>query len=197
MYNKYFKDLIDFLISGMLLLLLSPLLLLVGFLVKITSEGPIFFKQQRLGKHKKKILVYKFRTMTNKQREVGKTIIGKAEGVTSLGFYLRRFKIDELPQLINVIKGEMSLVGPRPNVEKNLAQMTPNEMSRYEVKPGLTGLAQVSGNIHLPWKKRFEYDLLYINNQNFKTDWKIIVRTVLLIFVGEEKFKNKELIRKR
>ena len=197
MYNKYFKDLIDFLISGILLVLLSPLLLLVGFLVKITSEGPIFFKQQRLGKHKEKILVYKFRTMTNKQREVGKTIIGKAEGVTSLGFYLRRFKIDELPQLINVIKGEMSLVGPRPNVEKNLAQMTPNEMSRYEVKPGLTGLAQVSGNIHLPWKKRFEYDLLYINNQNFKTDWKIIVRTVLLIFVGEEKFKNKELIRKR
>ena len=158
------------------------------------SSGPVFFRQQRVGKNLKTIKVLKFRTMTNENREVGnKPIIGRASGVTKFGYWLRKYKIDEMPQLINVLKGDLSLVGPRPSVRKQLNNMTELEKSRYDVRPGLTGLAQVSGNIHLSWKERYKKDLEYISNISFINDVKILLRTVLLIIKGEEYFLDKPL----
>jgi lipopolysaccharide/colanic/teichoic acid biosynthesis glycosyltransferase len=120
-----------------------------------------------------------------------KPIIGKAEGVTQIGYYLRRFKIDELPQLLNILNGDMSIVGPRPSVPEQLANMTDEEKMRYSVRPGLTGLAQINGNIHLQWKERFVYDLKYVKNITFINDLKIVFRTVFIVLFGEEKYLNK------
>lgn len=168
-------------------------MIIIGFLIKLDSKGPVFFKQERIGKDFKKFMILKFRTMTAEKRAVGnKPIIGRAEGVTRIGYYLRRFKIDELPQLINVLRLEMSLVGPRPNVESNLDGMTNSQLTRYSVRPGLTGLAQISGNIHLTWKERFKYDLLYLRRVSFLNDLRIILRTLMVIIRGEEKFKGKD-----
>ncbi|MFH5833128.1 sugar transferase [Halalkalibaculum sp. DA384] len=192
MYARFFKRFLDLLASLLLLLLLLPLFILVALLIKLDSRGPVFFIQDRVGKNLKLFKVYKFRTMTDKKRSVQK-VIGKAEGVTRIGYYLRRFKIDELPQLINVCKGEMSLVGPRPSIQEQLEEMNVDEKRRYSVRPGMTGLAQVCGNIHISWSERYKYDLEYVENVSFLNDMKIILRTVLIIFLGEEKFINEPL----
>ncbi len=159
------------------------------------TRGPLFFRQERVGKGLTFFKVYKFRTMTHEKRTVGsKPIIGKADGVTKVGYYLRRYKIDELPQLFNVLFGDMSLVGPRPSIPDQLLQMTEEEKQRYSVRPGLTGLAQINGNIHLSWKERFVYDLKYVDHVNFWNDLKIIFRTVFIVILGEQKFLNKPLM---
>jgi lipopolysaccharide/colanic/teichoic acid biosynthesis glycosyltransferase len=132
--------------------------------------------------------------MTHEVRKVGKTpVIGRADGVTALGYYLRRFKVDELPQLLSVVKGEMSLVGPRPSIAEHLDSMSEREKRRYSVRPGLTGLAQVSGNIHLPWQERYRYDLEYIEKITALNDLRILWRTVMLVFRGEEYYKDRPL----
>ncbi|HEX8563126.1 MAG TPA: sugar transferase [Flavobacterium sp.] len=192
MYESYFKRIIDVLVAaGLLLVLLIPLLV-VAACIKIDSDGPLFFRQTRLGKNLKTFDVYKFRTMTHEQRSV-ENIIGKTVGVTGVGYYLRKFKIDELPQLLNVLFGQMSLVGPRPSVPEQLSKMSAEETKRYDVCPGLTGLAQVSGNIHLSWTERYVLDLLYVRNITFYNDMLILCRTALLVVKGEEKFVNKTL----
>ena len=195
MYRNFFKPLIDFLVAFMILLVVLIPLLLIAMLILVESNGPLFFKQERVGKDLKFFKVFKFRTMTNEKRTVGSTpIIGKAEGVTRVGYYLRRFKIDELPQLLNVLLGDMSLIGPRPSVPEQLKQMSEEEKHRYSVRPGLTGLAQINGNIHLSWKERFVYDLQYVNHVTFWNDLKIIFRTVFIVILGEKKFLNKPVI---
>lgn len=161
-------------------------------IIKLETPGPVFFKQKRVGRDLYEFEVFKFRTMTHEKREVSK-IIGKADGVTKSGYFLRRFKIDELPQIINVLIGDMSLVGPRPSIKSQLQDMTDEEIERYSVRPGMTGLAQVCGNIHISWKKRYEYDLKYVNNITFMNDMKIIFRTIMIIIKGEEKFINQPL----
>jgi undecaprenyl phosphate N,N'-diacetylbacillosamine 1-phosphate transferase len=192
MYSGFFKRIFDFLFSLMVLLALFFPLLVIIILIKAGSKGPLFFSQVRVGKGLKTFRVYKFRTMTHEKREVGTTpIIGKAEGVTKIGYYLRRFKIDELPQLLNILNGDMSIVGPRPSVPEQLANMTDAEKMRYSVRPGLTGLAQINGNIHLQWKERFVYDLKYVKNITFLNDLKIVFRTVFIVLFGEEKYLNK------
>lgn len=194
MYPRLLKPAIDIVIGALILLALSPLWILVFLLIPLDSRGPIFFKQERVGKGLKPIYVLKFRTMTHEKREVGSTpVIGRAEGVTRVGYYLRRFKIDELPQLWSVVRGELSLVGPRPSVPQQLAQMTPEQKSRYDVRPGLTGLAQVSGNIHMSWEKRFIKDLEYKRNISFWNDLRILIRTVQVILKGEAYFLDKPL----
>jgi lipopolysaccharide/colanic/teichoic acid biosynthesis glycosyltransferase len=130
--------------------------------------------------------------MTNEKREVEK-VIGKTKGVTKVGYVLRRFKLDELPQLLNVFKGEMSIVGPRPSIIKQLEEMNAREKKRYSVRPGMTGLAQVCGNIHISWKERYKYDLKYLNNISLMNDLKIISRTLLILIGGEKKFTNNPL----
>lgn len=192
MYIKYFKRTFDFILSALTILVLSPFILIFAALIKIESRGPIFFKQQRVGKNQKFFNVLKLRTMTHEKREVGNApIIGKADGVTKIGYFLRRYKLDELPQVINVFLGDMSIVGPRPNVPKQLDNLSELEKKRYLVRPGLTGLAQVSGNIHISWKERYVYDLKYIKNMSFSNDLRIIVKTFLIIIKGEDKFIHK------
>ena len=194
MYANHIKRLCDLVLSFHILIFAFPFFGLVAFAIVLDSKGPIFFFQKRVGKHLVEFTLIKFRTMTHEGRTVGvKPIIGKATGVTRVGYILRRLKIDELPQLVNVLKGDMSLVGPRPSIPEQLAKMTEAEKQRYSVRPGLTGLAQVSGNIHLPWKQRFEYDLAYVNKISFQNDVRILLRTVVLLIVGEEKFKDKPL----
>lgn len=191
---KYFKRIIDVVLSIMVLFIISPLFIIVPILIKIDSKGPVFFKQNRIGINLKLIYIYKFRTMTNEEHVIfKKPIIGRGLGVTKLGYFLRRFKIDELPQLLNVINGELSLVGPRPSVESHLLEMSSDEKKRYEITPGLTGLAQVSGNIHVSWKQRYKLDLLYRSNITLGLDFRILKRTFLLLIVGEKYFVGKPL----
>ncbi len=195
MYRNFLKPLLDFLVAFIILLVALFPLLIIAILILVESNGPLFFKQERVGKDLKFFKVFKFRTMTNEKRTVGNApIIGKAEGVTKVGYYLRRYKIDELPQLLNVLLGDMSLIGPRPSVPEQLHQMSEEEKHRYSVRPGLTGLAQINGNIHLSWKERFVYDLHYVNHVTFWNDIKIIFRTVFIVILGEKKFLNKPIM---
>lgn len=195
MYRNFFKLLLDFSSAFFILLVVFFPLLIISILILVESNGPLFFKQERVGKDLRFFKVFKFRTMTNEKRTVGSTpIIGKASGVTKVGYYLRRYKIDELPQLLNVLLGDMSLVGPRPSVPEQLSQMTVDEKHRYSVRPGLTGLAQINGNIHLSWKERFVYDLKYVEHVTFWGDLKIIFSTVLIVILGEKKFLKKPII---
>ena len=194
MYRNYLKRSFDFTVSLILLIFLIPFVAIAAAAIKIDSSGPVFFTQSRVGRGLVDFTVLKLRTMTHEKREVGDTpVIGKTSGVTKVGYWLRRYKIDELPQLISVLKGQMSLVGPRPSVRKQLVQMTETEKRRYSVRPGLTGLAQVCGNIHLPWKERYRYDLIYVDNISFFNDLKILARTFLLLFKGEAYFKHRPL----
>ena len=199
MYQQFFKRIIDFLFSLAILFPLFLPLLVIALVIKLESKGPIFFEQYRVGKDLKNFKILKFRTMTHIKRKVGnEPIIGKAVGVTKIGFYLRRFKVDEIPQLINVLLFQMSLIGPRPCMPEQLLNMTENEKKRYNIKPGLTGLSQISGNIHLSWKERYKLDLVYVNNITFLNDFKILFRTIFIVIKGEEKFLNKPFqIRRR
>jgi undecaprenyl phosphate N,N'-diacetylbacillosamine 1-phosphate transferase len=198
MYRNFFKVLIDFTAAFVIVLVVLLPMLVIAMLVLLESSGPLFFRQQRVGKDLKLFRVYKFRTMTHEKRTVGdKPIIGKADGVTKVGYYLRRYKIDELPQLLNVLLGDMSLVGPRPSVPEQLANMSEEEQRRYSVRPGLTGLAQINGNIHLSWKERFVYDLEYVNKVTFWNDIKIIFKTIFIVILGEKKFINKPMLNEK
>lgn len=192
MYRNTFKRVLDILIVVVLLLILLPFLMIISLLVKLTSKGPVFFKQERVGKNCEHFLLLKFRSMTNEKHEVKKYTKREA-GVTWIGYYLRKYKIDELPQLINVLKGDMSLVGPRPSIPQHLDNMNEKQKVRYSIRPGMTGLAQVSGNIYLDWSDRFKYDLKYIRNVTFVNDFRILSRTALLVVIGEEKFIDKPL----
>jgi lipopolysaccharide/colanic/teichoic acid biosynthesis glycosyltransferase len=198
MYRNFFKSVLDFSVAFTILLVAFLPLLLISLLILTESKGPLFFKQERVGKGLRSFKVFKFRTMTHEKRTVGSTpIIGKADGVTRVGYYLRRYKIDELPQLLNVLLGDMSLVGPRPSVPEQLANMSEDEKRRYSVRPGLTGLAQVNGNIHLTWKERFVYDLEYVNHVTFWKDLRIIFRTIFIVVLGENKFINKPMLNEK
>lgn len=192
MYSKL-KRILDFFVSFFLLLFLTPIFLLIAILIKIDSNGPIFFIQERVGKNQCRFNLYKFRSMVHTKRKVSK-IIGKGDGVTKAGYFLRRFKIDELPQLVNVLIGNMSIIGPRPGVPSDLTNMSGKEKKRYSVRPGLTGLSQVSGNIYLSWQQRYQFDLIYISKQSLWLDLKILTRTIMVIIKGEKKYLNKPLL---
>ena len=180
------KRCFDFLISIFLLVLLSPLFIITAVLIKLTSKGPLFFRQQRVGKNGKLFSVYKFRTMIDKVRSFDKqTFIGDVE-VTAVGKIIRRLKIDELPQLLNVVKGDMSLIGPRPCLPALIKDFNESGKKRLLVRPGLTGLAQVNGNIYLTWEQRWEFDRNYVENQSLALDLKIISKTVLIVLFGEK-----------
>ena len=197
-YSNGGKRFLDVCISCIVILILLPILLLAVIGIKLESKGPILYKQKRVGKDLTPFQILKLRSMTNEPRELGKSpIIGKSQGVTVFGYYLRRFKIDELPQIINVLKGDLSLVGPRPSIFEQLEDMTPEEKTRYSVRPGLTGLAQVSGNIYLPWKERYKKDLNYIEHVSFKNDMIILLRTIMVIIIGERRFVNRPITFKK
>jgi undecaprenyl phosphate N,N'-diacetylbacillosamine 1-phosphate transferase len=189
-FQLVIKRVIDCLFSLLLLICLSPVFLIIAVIIKVTSEGPVIFKQKRPGLNQEIFEVYKFRTMKpgSETMIAGKEVLSDDDRITTIGKYLRRFKIDELPQILNVIKGEMSLVGPRPQRIDYLDQYTSEELKRFQMLPGLTGLAQVSGNIYLTVEERTQKDLEYVNNYSLGLDMKIIFRTIGVILFGEDKY---------
>jgi lipopolysaccharide/colanic/teichoic acid biosynthesis glycosyltransferase len=188
MYLKFWKPVIDFLLCFFALILLFPLLLIVGIIVKVDSSGSIFFKQIRLGKGEKQFEVIKFRTMyTNNNRKEAQVFKDNNE-ITRVGYYLRRFKIDELPQLINVLRGEMAVIGPRPMLPQTKVKLKLDNTVRFDVKPGLSSAAGVNGSIFLNWTEKIEYDLEYVKNISFLIDVRIILKSILVMFIGEKRF---------
>ena len=177
MYAKYFKRMLDFILSLIALIILSPILLIVAILVRIKLGSPIIFKQQRPGKNGKIFTLYKFRTMTDNKDENG-NLLPDSERLTKFGKLLRSTSLDELPELINILKGDMAIVGPRPLLVKYLPYYTKEEKHRHDVRPGLTGLAQICGRNNLDWNERFEMDLKYVNSVSFKEDLIIIFKTI-------------------
>lgn len=182
------KQPFDFVAALLLVLLLSPVLLLVAVLVKLTSPGPVFFIQVRAGKDGRIFRLVKFRTMRGDRKPDPKELVPLHHpDITRLGYVLRRFKLDEFPQLFNVIKGDMSLVGPRPTLPDQVAAYDAFRRRRLLVRPGVTGLAQVYGNSLMPWDERILYDIAYVRRCGLLLDLSIILRTILVVFVGERR----------
>lgn len=177
MYKRCLKRLLDIVISLAVLLLLSWLLLLVAVLVRIKLGGPVLFKQERPGLHEKIFTLYKFRTMTDERDENGK-LLPDQERLTAFGKFLRASSLDELPEFINILKGDMSLIGPRPLLVRYLPYYKEEERARHSVRPGLTGLAQINGRNALNWEERFSYDIYYVNHCTFAQDISIVWKTV-------------------
>lgn len=186
------KRAIDVLVSGILLLMISPLFLLIAVLIKIEDRGPVFFLQERLGRGGGVFKLYKFRSMyVNPSRVIDHEIRKTDPDVTRVGKWIRRFKIDELPQLWSVLIGDLSLVGPRPGLPSHFDLYTPFQKRRLEIRGGLTGLAQVNGSIFLTWPERIYYDVEYIDNLSLFVDIKILLKTVLVVLLGEQRFLKK------
>lgn len=177
MYQKFIKRFLDIIISLTAIVLLSPLLLLLWILVRIKLGKPALFTQERPGKDERIFKLYKFRSMTDGRDEKGELLPDEVR-LTSFGMRLRASSMDELPELFNILKGDMSLVGPRPLLVKYLPYYTPEERHRHDVRPGLTGLAQVNGRNALGWEQRFAFDLKYVNHLTFGMDLGIIGMTV-------------------
>lgn len=191
--NLIIKRLIDLAGSFLGLLVISPVLLVTCVLIKTLMPGPIFFFQERVGKNGEVFKIYKLRTMkVDKDAENSFDTTKDKERTPLLGKILRRLKVDESVQLINVLKGDMSMVGPRPTLKIQTDNYTEYERQRLKMSPGMTGLAQVNGNISLSWQERIEYDIQYINKFSVWLDIKILLKTVLIVIFGEEKFVNKK-----
>lgn len=180
MYRKYIKRIIDFLISFTAILITLPISLLVGVLLIIFGKNNIFFIQERPGRNSKYFRLVKFKTMSDEKDENGK-LLPDARRLTKTGKILRASSLDELPQLFNVLKGDMSLVGPRPLLTDYLQLYNVRQARRHEVKPGITGWAQVNGRNAISWEERLEMDVWYVENVSFKLDVKIILLTVLKV----------------
>lgn len=177
MYRKFIKRLLDILISFTGIVVLSPVLLILCILVRTKLGSPVLFSQQRPGKNGKIFKLYKFRSMTDERDEEGNLLSDEVR-LTSFGKKLRSTSLDELPELFNILKGDMSLIGPRPLLVRYLPYYTQEENHRHDVRPGLTGLAQVNGRNALGWEDRFAFDLEYVNHLTFGMDMKIMAMTV-------------------
>ncbi|EWG10014.1 sugar transferase [Cytobacillus firmus] len=178
------KRLFDFSCSLIGLIILSPLLLVAALLIRVKLGSPILFRQMRPGLYGRPFFVYKFRTMTDERDENG-NLLPDEERLTPFGQWLRKFSIDELPQLFNVLKGDLSLVGPRPLLMEYLELYSPEQERRHEVRPGITGWAQVNGRNTISWEEKFKLDVWYVNHQSFFLDIKIIFLTVYKVFKRE------------
>lgn len=185
MYQKYFKRLVDVLCSLAAIIVFSWLYIIVAILVRIKLGSPVIFKQARPGKDEKIFNLYKFRTMTDERDDDGNFLPDDVR-LTKFGRLLRKTSLDELPEAFNILKGDMSVVGPRPLLVKYLHRYNEEQKRRHEVRPGLTGLAQVSGRNAITWEEKFEYDIKYVDNITFIGDVKIIFLTVWKAFVKEE-----------
>lgn len=185
MYRKFGKRFLDILISGMALILLSPVFLTVAVLVRVKLGSPIIFHQKRPGKDEKIFTLCKFRTMTDAKDEKGNLLPDEVR-LTSFGKFLRATSLDELPELWNILKGDMSLVGPRPLLVEYLPYYRREEKLRHSVRPGLTGYAQVNGRNFLGWDHRLEKDVFYVKNLSFLLDLKIIIKTVMVVVKKED-----------
>lgn len=187
MYAKYLKRWIDFVGALFLIFMTLPLMIIASIAIKVEdSKGAIIFTQDRIGKDTKQFKVYKFRTMISNTHDNDGNELLDGERITRLGRFLRKTSIDELPQLFNIIKGDMSFIGPRPLLVRYLPYYTQEEIKRHNVVPGISGLAQITGRNCLSWRKRFEKDLEYVNNISFRLDIKIIIKTILKVIKRDD-----------
>jgi undecaprenyl phosphate N,N'-diacetylbacillosamine 1-phosphate transferase len=184
MYPKLFKRLFDFTVSLILVLVLSPLILILSILLYFANQGQPFFFQSRPGYLEKEIFIIKFKSMNDKKDTNGK-LLPDAQRMTSVGKFIRSTSLDELPQLINVLKGDMSLVGPRPLLYKYIPLYSAEQRHRHNVRPGITGLAQVSGRNSISWTKKFAYDIEYVEKLSFALDIQILFKTAQKVFLRE------------
>ena len=183
-YEKYIKRLLDIVLSGTALVILSPVLLITAVLVRIKLGSPVIFTQERPGKDEKVFKLHKFRSMTD-ARDANGNLLPDKERLTRFGAKLRSLSIDELPELWDIFRGKMSIVGPRPLLVKYLPLYNAEQRHRHDVRPGLTGWAQVHGRNLASWEERFEYDVEYVKNISFALDVKIILMTVRCVFARE------------
>ncbi len=193
------KRIFDIIISIVTLMVLFPFLVIIAILIKITSPGPIFFIQERIGKDGKPFNLIKFRTMVKDAEKLtkGMHIDGRNPYITKVGRFLRKWSIDEIPELINVLKGEMSIVGPRPTLRYQVEKYDNFQRQRLLVKPGLTGWAQINGRNAIPWSKRIELDVWYVDHWSLWLDLIIILKTIRVLFRGDEApAQEDEIVRK-
>lgn len=175
---RYVKRTADFTVALLMLTVLSPLMLISACLIAVNRDGPILFKQKRPGKNGKIFTVYKFRTMSTKTHDKDGNELSDFERMTGIGKFLRKTSIDELPQLLNILKGDMSFIGPRPLLPEYLELYTDEQMRRHNVLPGISGWAQVNGRNTLTWEEKFTYDVYYVDHYGFKMDMKIFFKTI-------------------
>lgn len=180
MYKRFVKRCLDFLLSLAALIILSPVLLLVAILVRCKLGSPILFKQKRPGLHEKIFCMYKFRTMTDAKDADGNLLPDEVR-LTKFGKLLRSTSLDELPELFNILKGDMAIVGPRPLLVQYLPRYNERQRRRHDVRPGFTGLAQVNGRNSISWQEKFEWDVRYVENVSFLMDLRIIAKTVKVV----------------
>lgn len=184
MYKKYFKRIIDIIISSASILILSPLFLCVAFLLFFINKGSVFYTQRRPGKKGRIFNIVKFKTMTDKRDQNG-NLLSDEKRITKVGKWLRSTSLDELPQMINVLKGDMSLIGPRPLLEQYLSLYDKDQARRHEIRPGITGWAQCHGRNAISWKEKLAYDVWYVDHLTLKVDLKIIYRTFFKVLKRE------------
>lgn len=188
--NVDVKRSFDIATSLIVLVLAFPFLVVTALAILVSMGRPILFRQRRLGRNGEEFEIIKFRTMTSRERTEHKEILGNHPDILPLGRILRRLKIDEVPQLWNVLKGDMSIVGPRPALTEHLDQYDDVSIRRLEVRPGLTGLAQISGNASLTWPERWALDVKYVETHDFWLDSRIIMKTIAVVLFGEERFSR-------
>lgn len=184
MYKNFFKRIIDILASLIGLILLSPILLFVMTGLYLANNGKPFFFQTRPGKGARLFRIIKFKTMNDKKDKDG-NLLSDAERLTKIGSFVRKTSLDEIPQLINVLKGEMSLIGPRPLLPEYLPLYSPEQYRRHEVRPGITGWAQVNGRNAISWQQKFEYDVWYVDHLSFALDLRILFLTLKKVLIRE------------
>lgn len=183
-YRRYFKRPMDFILSLLAIIVLSPVLLVVAILVRTKLGSPLIFKQKRPGLNERIFTLYKFRTMTDERDKFGE-LLPDSVRLTKFGKFLRSTSLDELPELFNILKGDMSIVGPRPLLVQYLPLYDEQQKHRHDVRPGLSGWAQVNGRNAISWEDKFDLDVEYVNNVSFLLDWKIIFLTLKKVFVRE------------
>jgi len=184
MYKNVFKPFFDFIVSLLCLIIFSPIFIIILVILSYFNNGQPFFYQIRPGKHGKLFKVIKFKTMNDKKDDQG-NLLSDEKRLTNLGKFVRKTSLDELPQLINVLKGDMSLIGPRPLLPEYLTLYNPIQRKRHDVKPGITGWAQVNGRNAISWEKKFELDVWYVEHLSFKLDAKILFKTILKVIKSE------------
>ena len=184
MYRKVFKPLIDFVVALVVLVITSPVLLAAVLFLAIANGGRVWFRQPRPGLHGRVFTLIKFKTMTD-ERDSGGSLLPDEKRLTRVGKFIRKTSIDELPQLLNVLKGDMSLIGPRPLLVEYLPLYNDVQRRRHEVKPGITGWAQIQGRNTVSWVDKFNYDVWYVDHLSFWLDMKIIIMTIVKVFKAE------------
>ena len=191
-FSLLLKNAFDIILGMCVLAAVLPFFVLIALFIKLDSTGPVFFKQQRVGANGKVFYIYKFRTMIVNAVNVGAglNIIDNDPRITKMGQYLRNWSLDELTQIINIVKGEMSFIGPRPTLEYQVENYTPHQRKRLNMKPGITGWAQINGRNNIPWEERIDLDIWYVDNWSIWLDMTILFKTPKVVFTKDDVYSS-------